>query len=74
MKILITGGSGFIGTNLVSFFIKSHDVLNIDINEPKIKQHLQYWVNIDINDYDRLNVAVQDFNPDYNTSCGTNRS
>ena len=65
MKILITGGSGFIGTNLVSFFIKSHDVLNIDINEPKIKQHLQYWVNIDINDYDRLNIAVQDFNPDY---------
>ena len=65
MKILITGGSGFIGTNLVSYFIKSHDVLNIDINEPKIKQHLQYWVNIDINDYDRLNIAVQDFNPDY---------
>lgn len=32
-KILITGGSGFIGTNLVeSFLAAGHKVLNIDIN------------------------------------------
>ena len=35
-KILISGGSGFIGTNLLEKFLKDgYDVLNIDYREPK---------------------------------------
>ena len=39
MKILITGASGFIGTNLMEDFIsKGYEVLNIDFNKPKIPE------------------------------------
>ena len=41
-KILVTGGSGFIGTNLVdSLCSKNHEVLNFDIKEPKNKAYLK---------------------------------
>ena len=30
MKIIVTGGSGFIGTNLVNFLIKKYYVINLD--------------------------------------------
>ena len=34
-KILITGGSGFIGCNLIEHLLtKNYDVLNIDIQRP----------------------------------------
>lgn len=37
MKILITGASGFIGTNLLEDLnAKGYTVLNLDFNEPKI--------------------------------------
>ena len=39
-KILITGGSGFIGTNLIESLRKANDtLLNIDIAEPKLDAH-----------------------------------
>jgi len=65
MKILITGGSGFIGTNLIEHFKTEYDVLNIDIVEPKNRDHFSLWKNIDIRDYEALKEIVLDFNPDY---------
>ena len=35
-KVLITGGSGFIGTNLLLFLIEKYEILNIDIRESKL--------------------------------------
>ena len=36
-KILITGGSGFIGTNLVELLISmNYSVVNYDVKKPKI--------------------------------------
>ena len=36
MKILITGGSGFIGTNVVDYYLsKGWEVGNVDLNVPK---------------------------------------
>lgn len=64
-KILITGGSGFIGTNLVDYYFNSgNQVLNIDISVPKLKSHLSLWKKVDICDFDLLNKAVHDFSPD----------
>ena len=65
MKILITGASGFIGTNLLKALSAKGEVLNIDIKEPKDKQDYKYWERVDIRDYSQLLVAVKEFNPNY---------
>lgn len=66
MKILITGASGFIGTNILENFIeKGYQVLNIDWKEPKIPKRKNVWNNIDICDFDAFYAAAQKFQPDY---------
>ena len=66
MKILITGASGFIGTNLMEDFIsKGYEVLNIDFNKPKIPERKSLWKNVDITEYSPFEREVLDFNPDY---------
>jgi nucleoside-diphosphate-sugar epimerase len=66
IKILLTGGSGFIGTNIIEDLItKEYEVMNIDINEPKIKDRRGLWENIDICDYYKLRKAILEFSPDY---------
>lgn len=65
MKILITGASGFIGTNLLESFSKKYIVKNVDINSPKISEHKSCWENVDITNYDVFKKVVLDFSPDY---------
>jgi nucleoside-diphosphate-sugar epimerase len=66
MKILITGGSGFIGTNLVEKFISDgYEVLNLDIAKPQIKKFENCWKKIDITEFDTFKLAVNTFQPDY---------
>lgn len=66
MKILITGGSGFIGTNLVDGLInQGHEILNVDIVSPKKVEHNSFWVNCDILDSQKLNQYVSSFNPEW---------
>lgn len=65
-KILITGGSGFIGTSLVEKFINDgFDVLNIDFKKPRNILFEKYWKNIDINNFLKFHSEVNSFNPDY---------
>jgi nucleoside-diphosphate-sugar epimerase len=65
-RILIIGGSGFIGTNLVEKFIRDNfEVLNIDKKVPINKSHIKYWEELDILHYDNLLKKLCDFNPDY---------
>ena len=65
-KVLITGASGFIGTNLLEDLItKGYEVCNIDINTPKIEERKAVWKQVDIRDYDDFEKAILEFNPDY---------
>lgn len=65
MKILITGASGFIGTNVLEHFVQKADVLNIDIKAPKIEEHRRYWRDINLTDSKQIIETVVDFDPDY---------
>lgn len=64
-KILVTGGSGFIGSNLISSLVENSKniVLNIDINEPKIENQNPNWLNLDIRNKAGLKAALEQFKP-----------
>ena len=65
-KILITGASGFIGTNLLEDLLaKGYEVKNLDWNEPKIPARKSLWENVNIINYGEFEKAVVSFNPDY---------
>ncbi len=65
-KILLTGASGFIGTNLLEdLFLQGYEVCNIDLKKPKISERNNMWKNVDITDYDSFEKAMLDFTPDY---------
>ena len=67
IRILITGGSGFIGTNLIEKLVAREDLklINIDIAKPKKKAHKTYWRHIDINDKDKLQREITEFAPNF---------
>ncbi|NNT71050.1 NAD(P)-dependent oxidoreductase [Flavobacterium sp. IMCC34852] len=65
-RIIITGGSGFIGTNLVEYFCsKNHEVINFDIKTPKNEKYVKNWVQGDILNKEQLFSCFSDFDPDY---------
>lgn len=65
-KILVTGGSGFIGSNLISSLIENSEniILNIDFNVPKIEIQKSNWLNLDIRNKAELRTTLEQFNPD----------
>jgi len=64
IRLLITGGSGFIGTNAVSYYIgKGITLLNIDISRPKDESQTPFWKAVDILNLPNLKKTVLDFNP-----------
>ena len=65
-KIIVTGGSGFIGTNLIQFFEKlNFEIYNYDIRPPQNKNHLKYWEKIDIMDFNNLSSNIYLVKPNY---------
>ena len=63
-KIIITGGSGFIGTNMQQYYLdKGHKILNIDLVRPLNKIHNSSWTKCDINNIDHLIEVFNNFQP-----------
>ena len=63
-RILITGGSGFIGTNLAEHYRgRAQAVMNVDVRPPPHPAHGSTWRACDILDRDGMARAVEDFAP-----------
>lgn len=76
MKFLITGGLGFIGTNLINFLLEEydHEILNIDkvtyasnfdYNKNFSSNNFYKFVKGDICDNDLIIKILNEFNPDF---------
>ena len=66
MKVFITGGSGFIGINLINSLEElGYSIVNYDILSPPIDAHKKYWFQGDIMDLKALKKKLSDFKPDW---------
>ncbi len=65
-RVLVTGGSGFIGTNLIdSFLSDSWGILNFDKSEVRDSRHRPLLRQGDIRNRDALVKALCDFRPSH---------
>lgn len=68
MKVLITGGAGFIGSNVADAYIEEgYDVLiydNLVTGKEENINKKAVFVRADIRDFDTLKKVIDDFNPD----------
>lgn len=61
---MVTGGSGFIGTHLISALIeKGATVVNLDKREPILDSHRAFWQECDLMDRERLLQCVSTVRP-----------
>lgn len=64
MRVLVTGGSGFIGTNLVESLLPYHEVVTYDTAKPMNLLHEPHWRKGSILDRDALTALYQEFEPE----------
>ncbi|HHT9158535.1 MAG: hypothetical protein A2047_01095 [Omnitrophica bacterium GWA2_41_15] len=67
MKVLVTGGSGFIGTNYIELLLRDgkNELINLDSKPPRNIAHKKFWNECDILDAYRLKKIIRDFSPTY---------
>lgn len=64
MKILIVGGSGFVGSNLVRYLNKKHDIVATFNSCHKNRHSAAQWMNIRANQQLSIAYAMESANPD----------
>ncbi|MCX7959695.1 MAG: NAD-dependent epimerase/dehydratase family protein, partial [Deltaproteobacteria bacterium] len=68
MKVLFTGGAGFIGSNVVDAYIeKGYDVLvydNLTTGREKNVNKKAKFIKADVRDYETVRKVINDFCPD----------
>jgi ADP-L-glycero-D-manno-heptose 6-epimerase len=66
-SILITGGTGFIGSNIVKYFKEKN--YNIVVIDRTIKEHNKYnnidYLTFDLKEHEKINYFLKDYNFDY---------
>ena len=63
-RVLVTGGSGFIGTNLVQSYFKSGTpVLSVDTRPPRQPAHRAVWQRVDCSDSNAMRSVIDEFEP-----------
>jgi len=64
--VLVTGGSGFIGTNLIERLVElGYDPINVDINPPKNTKHLKHYYFLDVTNQLALCKFVCNLKPEF---------
>ena len=72
MKILVTGGSGFIGSHLVDVLLEqNHEVVIYDIDDPRFGQSCKY-IKGDVNDMECMLAATKGFDVIYHLAAEAN--
>lgn len=66
-RVLVTGSSGFIGTNLTETLLKAGftNLLLTDIKAPRIDTHKRFFTPCDLNDSAGLKSMIKNFDPEY---------
>jgi GlcNAc-P-P-Und epimerase len=65
LRVLITGGSGFIGTNLIEHYLQAGaDVVNYDCAPPRNPAHTSQWSSGDLRDREATRRVVQQARPE----------
>lgn len=63
-RLLITGGSGFIGAEVVSIALsRGCEILNLDIRPPRLREHHQFWSEVDIRSERSVEKSFSEFRP-----------
>jgi nucleoside-diphosphate-sugar epimerase len=63
-RVLVTGGSGFIGTNLITELLSAQTpVTNLDVAAPRKPEHRGLWQKIDVRDTRLITRAINQFAP-----------
>ena len=65
MRILVTGGSGFIGTNYIDLLCKNghSEFSNVSHQAPRNREHNKFWEECDLLDAPRLEKIIENFHP-----------
>ena len=64
-RVLVTGGSGFIGTNLCQYLEDNgYEWINLDAKAPRIEAHLSHWVEVDIMNRANFEAEFSKFKPE----------
>lgn len=65
MRAVVTGGSGFVGTNLIDYLVSAGwDIVNFDIAPPRNAAQMPWWREVDILDRARLLEETRGFQPE----------